>query len=181
MRVRLSRIVLVGLPGAGKSTVGPLLAERLGWDFVDPDRSIEREAGLDTAAIFRTRGEAAFRELERAAVDRALRQDDVVIAPGGGWAARPGAIDSLPRATAVVWLQVSATEAARRLEQDPVERPLVSGADMAARIGKLEGERSLAYAAAGIAVETDGITPEAVADEIAARLVSEYGVDGEAQ
>ena len=172
--------MLVGLPGSGKSTVGPLLAERLGWRFVDPDADIERETGLDTAAIFRTRGEPAFRELERGSVERAAQERDVVIAPGAGWAAQPGTLDSLPPDTALIWLQVSTPEAVKRLQRDPKERPLLSAGDMAARLGKLEGERTLSYSTAGIVVKTDDSTPEAVADEIAARLVSEYGIDGEA-
>ena len=180
MRVRLSRVVLVGLPGAGKTTVGAALARRLGWDFVDPDADIEREQGLDTARIFETRGEAAFRSLERDAVDAALHRESLVIAPGGGWAAQPGALAALPPRTGVVWLQVSTPEAVRRLERDSTTRPLLTGGDMAARIGRLETERTLAYSAARIAVNTDDSTPDEVADTIAARLVSEYGIDGEA-
>ena len=178
MRVTPVRVVLVGLPGAGKTTVGRRLAERLGWAFVDPDADVERGAGLDIAAIVREHGEPVFRELERRAVDRALTRDRVVIAPGGGWAAQPGVWDRLPEGSVVVWLQVSAAEAIRRLEQDEVVRPLLAEADMASHMVRLEGERTLAYSRAHLAVETDGSTPEAVAEQVAARLVSEYGIDG---
>lgn len=178
-RVRLSRVVLVGLPGAGKSTVAPLLARSLGFDSVDPDREIERAAGMDIAAIFRERGEATFRALEREAVRRILRRERIVAAPGGGWATQAAALESLPGRTAVVWLKVSPTEAARRLERDEVERPLLSAEDLVERLGELEGERVLAYSAADVVVETDRNTPEAVAAEVAARLHAEYGIDGE--
>ena len=178
MRVRVSRVVLAGLSGAGKTTAGKLLAERLGWTFIDPDVEVERMAGLDIAAIFRTRGEAAFRELEAAAVREALGRNPVVVAPGAGWAARAGALDELAPDTVMVWLQVAPAVAASRLEQDSASRPLLAGADMAARLIAMHAERASSYARADFAVDTDGATPEAVAAEIAARLVSEYGIDG---
>lgn len=81
---RVSRIVLTGFMGAGKSTVGALLAERLGWQLLDTDRLVENRAGLSVAAIFHSQGEAAFREMEAAAIRDASARDRVVIALGGG-------------------------------------------------------------------------------------------------
>lgn len=189
MRVRLSRVVLIGLPGAGKTTVGPILARRLGFDFVDVDRGIEDDTGMDVPTIFRERGESFFRDLERDAMVRLLESERVVLAPGGGWAAQRGAMADLPAGTVTVWLKVSAGEAARRLEHDDAERPLLRrrapdgstpDEDIAARIGRLEGERLLSYSAANIVVEADDSGPEAIVDRIAARLQSEYGIDGQA-
>lgn len=179
-RVRLSRVALVGLPGAGKSTIGVLLAARLGWAFADSDAEVERRAGLDIAAIFRERGEAAFRQLEREVVRRILERQRIVIATGGGWIAQPGTIDSLPPDATLVWLQVAPAEAALRLEEGSAERPLLVGGDVATRIAELEGERLLSYSAANIVVDTNGRSPEAIAADIAARLESEYGIDGQA-
>lgn len=179
-RVRLSRVALVGLPGAGKSTVGALLARRLGWEFADSDAEVEREAGLDIGAIFRERGEVGFRQLEREAMARCLGRDRIVVATGGGWFAQPYARASVPEDAAIVWLQVAAVEAARRLEKEGAVRPLLAAEDLAARIAELEGERLLSYAAANVVVDTNGSTPEAVVAEIAARLHSDYGIDGEA-
>ena len=180
MRVRVSRVVLVGLSGAGKSTIGPLLAERLRWRFIDPDLEVERATGLDIPAIFRTRGEAEFRQLEAAAVAAALAGERVVIAPGAGWAAQPGALDGIGGATAIVWLRIAPALAARRLEAGGPERPLLARADMASRLDRMHAERSPFYSRADIAVDTDDRAPEDVAAFIAARLAAEYEIDGRA-
>ena len=177
-RVRVSRLVLVGLSGAGKTTVGRLVAERLGWSFSDPDAEVERREGLDIAAIFRTRGEAAFREMEAAAVRAALRADRIVVAPGAGWAARDGALASVPGGTVTVWMRVGPTVAARRLEQVRTTRPLLAGSDMVSRLAAMHADRAPAYARTDFAVDTDDSTPEEVAERIAAYLVSEYEIDG---
>ena len=180
MRVPVSRVVLVGLPGAGKTTVGRLLAKELGWDFVDVDAEVEREQGLDIPAIFREQGEAGFRVHEARAVRMALERRRLVVAPGGGWAAQPGAIEAVPAGTLLLWLQVDARQAATRLQLDRVQRPLLAQGDMVSRLEQLDGERTAAYARADVVVRTDDTTPEAVAREIARRLVSEYGIDGRA-
>lgn len=180
-RVPVSRIVLVGLPGAGKSTVGPLLARALGFRFVDADAAVEDAAGLDIPAIFRTRGEAGFRELERSAVDRIVRSEHVVVAPGGGWAAQPGTIESLPAGSVVIWLQVPAAEAARRLGREAARRPLLAGQDLLVSLARMEAERLRSYSAADIAVDTADRTPEAVAAQVATQVKSTYGIDGEAE
>src|SRR6266536_1442498 len=85
-------IVLIGLPGAGKSTVGRLVAERLHAGFVDIDNLLIRKEGKPIAMIFAEKGEQAFREMERKEVEAALGNEPAVIAPGGGWAAQPGAL-----------------------------------------------------------------------------------------
>jgi len=81
-------VVLIGLPGSGKSTVGRLVAERLGAAFVDIDAIIERREGRPIALIFAEKGEAAFREMERKEMETTLAAEPAVIAPGGGWAAQ---------------------------------------------------------------------------------------------
>ncbi len=86
-------IVLIGLPGAGKSTVGRLVAERLHAGFVDIDTILIRKEGKPISMIFAEKGEPVFRTMERKEVDAALANEPAVIAPGGGWAAQPGALD----------------------------------------------------------------------------------------
>ena len=87
-------VLLIGLPGSGKSAVGRLVAEKLQAGFVDIDAIVERREGRPITMIFAEKGEAAFREMERKEVETTLAGEPAVIAPGGGWAAQPGAIDA---------------------------------------------------------------------------------------
>ena len=97
--VQVRRLVLVGFMGSGKSTVGPLLAARLGWGFVDVDATLETEEGASVAEIFRTKGEAYFREAEVRVATRVLERDRIVVGSGGGWGASAGRLRALPRGT----------------------------------------------------------------------------------
>ena len=106
--------MLVGFMGSGKSTVGRLLARRLGWVFVDLDEAVEAATGIKVAELFRTRGEAAFRQLEAEAGVAAAARAQVVIAPGGGWSLVPDRLDGLPEGSLTVWLRVRPETAARR-------------------------------------------------------------------
>lgn len=159
-------IVLVGFMAAGKTTVGRLLAEQLGWRFRDLDEEIERFTGLTVPEYFRTRGEPAFRELERRLVGALLAEPDTVVAPGGGWAAAPGALDSLPPAARSIWLRVSAEEAVRRARAAGGVRPLLDVADPLAMARQLIRDREPFYARADWRVDVDGRTPGEVAAEI---------------
>ena len=85
--------MLIGLPGAGKSTVGRLVAERLQTTFVDIDSILMRKEGKPIMLIFAEKGEPAFRDMERKEVEGALGAEPAVIVQGGGWAAQPGALD----------------------------------------------------------------------------------------
>src|SRR5688572_27764896 len=163
---RVSRIVLIGLMGAGKTTVGRLLAEKLGWAFIDLDTAIEQRIGLPVPRIFAERGEQAFRRLEEQLTDELASSDRVVMAPGGGWITNQAAT-RMPADSALFWLKVSPEEAVRRVQSDGVERPLLNrpgGALAAAR--QLAGQRDAKYAAHGIAVETEHRGPDQIVTEI---------------
>lgn len=160
------RLVLVGFMGSGKSTVGPLLAARLGWEFVDVDDAVEAEEGTSVAEIFRTKGEAYFREAEERVAAGALERDRVVIGSGGGWGASVGRLRALPRGTVAVWLRVSPEEAVRRVSGMPGVRPLLESRDPLERARRLLGQRESDYAAAGVGVDTAGRTPKDVVEEI---------------
>lgn len=158
-------MVLIGFMGAGKSTVGPLLAERLGWTFADVDAELARTSGVSVAAWFAERGEAAFRAAEAELTAELCSRDRLVLAPGGGWILQAG-LESVPRGTALVWLRVSAAEAVRRLERDPEVRPLLAGPDPLARAEALLAERERHYAVADYNVMVDGRTPAELVSEI---------------
>lgn len=158
------KIWLVGLSGAGKSTVGPLLARRLGYRFLDLDREIEARAGESVSRVFRGRGEAGFRRLEADVAARVAQEEDVVVATGGGWMARRD-IDRASGGRVRIWLRVRPETAIHRLSRDGVEpRPLLAGPDPAATLAALLAAREAAYSEAELTLETDGREPEDVVE-----------------
>jgi shikimate kinase len=162
----VSRVVLVGFMGAGKTAVGQLLAARLGWEHVDLDAEIERREGRRVARIFADHGEAYFRRLEAEATDGIAARSGVVVSPGGGWITSPGALDRMGRGTLVAWLRVSPEEAVRRAAAAPGERPLLAGPDPLAAARRLLEAREPLYRKAHLAVDTEGRTADEVAGEI---------------
>lgn len=163
-------IVLVGFMAAGKSTAGRLLADTLGWRFRDLDEEIERHTGLSVPALFRDRGESAFRELERALTAELLAEPATVVAPGGGWAARPGVLTGLPEGVVAVWLRVPAEVAVARARADGGTRPLLDTPDPLARARELLAEREPLYAGAAVHVEAGTRSPQEIVEEILERL-----------
>lgn len=158
-------VVLCGLSGAGKSTVGPLLARRLGRPFVDVDRTVESDAGRTVREIFAQDGEPAFRARERAAAQRALAGPvPAVIALGGG-ALEDDA--TLREATAhlLVWLDVPLNVLIPRVGND---RPLLDG-DTGARLAALAQKRLPRYRQARLTVDASR-PPAAIVAEICAAL-----------
>lgn len=164
-------LVLIGLMGAGKSTVGRHLAELCGRRFIDLDEEIVRRAGRTVVDLFAEAGEPGFRDVEadatRAVAELAPESRGLVVAAGGGWMTNRSARAALPTAT-TVWLRVSPVEAARRLAPERADRPLLAGVDPVARLAALLDERLPAYREATYTVDTTGRIPEAVAREVAA-------------
>jgi shikimate kinase len=166
-------IVLVGLPGSGKSTVGKLVAEALGASLIDVDGLLVREMGMPISQIFGMLGEAKFREMERDAVKAAQARDPCVIVPGGGWAAQPGQLQETKPSSLVIYLKCLPGTATKRSEQGEA-RPLLGGVDPLQRMRALLEEREPFYRQADHAVETDNHPPEAVAAEVMA-LARQHG------
>lgn len=158
-------IVLVGLPGSGKTTVGRIVAEQLGAVFVDIDAIIARREGRPISMIFAEKGESAFREMEKLEMAAALANEPAVIAPGGGWAAQPGSMEDARGRSWRVYLKTRADTAAQRAGPEGT-RPALLGEDPVARMKELLHEREARYLEAEAQVETDRRTPDQVAAEV---------------
>lgn len=164
---RVGAIALVGFMGSGKSSVGTELAARLGWGFVDTDDLVEAAAGRTIADLFATDGEAAFRELEAAAVREAASRGRVVIATGGGVVLRPENVAALRTAGAVVLLATTPAAVWERIAHE-THRPLLQAPDPVARIADLMDQRKAAYARAEYVVDTVGRSVAQVTDDVLA-------------
>jgi shikimate kinase len=164
-------IALVGLMGAGKSSVARILGQRLGVPAVDLDLELEAESGGPIARLFAQQGEAAFRNAERAALERVLAAGAQVLACGGGVVLDPSNRALLRSRCRTVWLEVAPLEAARRVASDDAARPLLAQGRPEERLNQLLGARAALYAeACELRVATDARTPEEVAAEVLRRL-----------
>ncbi len=165
---RTRPIALVGLMGAGKSAVARILGERLGATVADLDAWLEAEEGRSIAELFEREGEAYFRRREGEVLRQALEAGARVIACGGGVVLDPAHRALLRERCEVVWLEVSAAAAARRVG-DAAGRPLLRGAPAEARLAALLAERAPLYAEVSERrVDTGSLAPDAVADAILA-------------
>jgi shikimate kinase len=161
-------VVLIGPPGAGKTVVGSRLAELLGVGFRDTDHDVEARAGASVADIFVDRGEAAFRELEAAAVAEAMADHDGVLSVGGGAVLDPHTRRRLGGGC-VVFLDVGIKDAAKRVGFNR-DRPLLLGNPRAQWLRLMEVRRPIYDQLATLTVPTDGLTPDEVAERVASRL-----------
>lgn len=176
-------LYLVGMMGAGKTTVGQLLAERLQWPFLDLDQLIEAEAGRAIPALFASEGEAGFRAREEELLARiaagwrpkGTTSDGVVVATGGGAVLREVNRERMRVTGLVIWLEAEPAQLAERAIAEGAEkRPLLAGADPAERLTEMLAQRAPLYGmAAHRQIMTAGRPPEAVAEEIRSILVAQ--------
>jgi shikimate kinase len=166
----VTRLVIVGPPGALTAETGRALAERLAVPLTDTDAAVEAAAGKPVADVFVDDGEPAFRELERAAVARALEADGVVVL-GSGAVVDPLTEHALA-AEVVVFLDVSVADAARRLGFSG-QRPAALGNPRAQWLRLMERRRPVYERVAALTVSTDGLEPPAVADAVLALVPQE--------
>jgi len=158
---------LIGMMGAGKTTVGELIARRLGLDLIDTDSLVESVSGLSISAIWERDGESTFRDLESREIERiAADGRDCVVATGGGAVLRPGNVETMRRAGIVVWLRADPPVLASRVHGSDT-RPLLRDGPGGDRLAALLSDRDADYAsAAHHQVDTDSKTATEVAREV---------------
>jgi XRE family aerobic/anaerobic benzoate catabolism transcriptional regulator len=154
---RAGRIALIGLRGAGKTTLGTALAERLGVPFVELDREIERESGVSLATIFDFYGQAGFRRMERRCLDRVIEEHPrFVLATGGSIVSEPSTFERLLAACRTVWLKAAPAEHMARVVAQGDMRPMAGNRESMADLNRILAFREPLYRRADAQVDTSG-------------------------
>src|SRR5579863_6257195 len=162
-------IVLVGMMGAGKSTIGRRLSARLALPFLDADTEIEAAAGMTIPDIFESRGEADFRDGEVRVIARLLNSGPAVIATGGGAVMRQETRDRIREKAISIWLKADSDIIMRRVKRRS-DRPLLQTADPEATVERLIREREPVYGQADVTVWSRDVPHEKIVDECLAAL-----------
>jgi shikimate kinase len=157
-------IVLVGMMGAGKSTIGRRLSSRLGMPFLDADAEIEAAAGMSIPDIFESRGEPDFRDGEARVIARLLDSGPAVLATGGGAFMRKETRDRIRDKAVSIWLKVDADIIMRRVKRRS-DRPLLQTADPEATVGRLISEREPVYRQADLTIASRDVPHEKIVEE----------------
>lgn len=163
------QIWLIGFSGTGKSRLVRALAAALDWEAVDLDKLIEARAEQDIPAIFRTRGEAAFRELESAVLEETSQRSRIVVATGGGAVLAERNREAMHRRGFVACLDARPETIVERLQKagpEASERPLLHGGDPIAKIIEIKSARQPLYAQSDFIIQTDDMTPDQVTHQI---------------
>lgn len=167
-------IVIVGMPGAGKSTIGRKLAQKLGLNFFDSDAEIEKSASMTVAEIFAQHGEPAFRDVERKVIARLLLGEPCVLSTGGG-AFMDESTRAHIRARGVsIWLKADLSILAERTGRND-HRPLLKNQDRLATLAELYNRRAPVFSTADLALESDERPPEETVQRVISALCAYYG------
>jgi shikimate kinase len=165
-------VILVGLPGCGKTTVGRAVAERLSRPFLDLDEEIERREGESIGQIFGGRGEAYFRQLERQLTEELRECGGMIVSPGGGWVANPGLVALLRPPGRLVYLRVRPETALERLGANRALRPLLSRPDPLSELERLHVARQAGYESADWFVDTELYGLQRVIEEVSGLVLA---------
>jgi shikimate kinase len=174
---RKSLIFLAGFMGSGKTTIGPILANALGWDFVDIDKEIEQQTNQPIVDIFATSGEKAFRELEHHTIGELVGRADCVISLGGGTLVNEENFELIRKSGVIVYLRLSPEKIMQRVKRK-TDRPMLKdaqgrkleGNDLQKRIESLLESREPYYSKADIIIPADDLKVGMTVDEIVRRL-----------
>jgi shikimate kinase len=168
-------IVLVGMMGAGKSSIGRRVALRLGIPFIDADAEIEKAAGMSISDIFAIRGEAEFRAGETRVIARLLESGPQVLATGGGAFVNPETRAAVAAKSISIWLKAEFDVLLKRIRRRH-DRPLLKTDDPGATLRKLMQERDPTYALADLTVQSRDVLHDRIVDEIVSALAGRLGV-----
>ncbi|MDE3083612.1 MAG: shikimate kinase [Verrucomicrobiota bacterium] len=160
-----ANLYLVGFMGTGKTTIGRMVAQRLGFTLLDSDHEIERMRGRPVASIFAEEGEAAFRALEREFIERSHPAARTVVACGGGLVVQPGMLELLKKKGVVICLHASIQTILQRTAGH-AHRPLLNVDDPEARVRELYARREAVYRRAGTLILTDARSLTDVANHV---------------
>ena len=164
LRRSFSGIALIGLRGAGKSTLGRMLAEHIGWSFVELNKEIERQNGLSVAEIIALYGQEGFRRMEQAALVQLLaRKELMVLATGGGIVSEPVTFDLILNSFYTIWLKAEPEEHMARVRKQGDLRPMADDRSAMAELRNILVSREPLYARANAVVDTAGLSVDAAA------------------
>ena len=168
---RTGRIALIGLRGAGKSTIGALLAERRGVPFVELDREVERDVGMTLAAVFDLYGQAGFRRLERKALDRVVTENPrMVLTVGGGLVSDAASYEHLLATCFTVWLRASPAEHMQRVIAQGDMRPMADNRESMADLRRILSGREPLYGKADLQLSTSDRTAAQCVESLTAQI-----------
>jgi shikimate kinase len=166
----LPHLILVGLSGAGKSTVGKLVAAELKRSFLDFDTEITRRQGMSIPEIFGQRGEAYFRQLEHELTTELQELGNMILAPGSGWVTQPDTVALLHPPATLVYLKVSPEVAILRMGATDTGRPLLNRPDPRAELARLLVARRAIFESAEVVINVDHVDPQRVMRRIIEQL-----------
>jgi XRE family aerobic/anaerobic benzoate catabolism transcriptional regulator len=173
---RAGRIALIGLRGAGKTTLGTALAERMGVPFIELDREIERESGVSLATIFDFYGQAGFRRMERRCLERVIEtRPRFVLATGGSIVSEPATFERLLAACYTIWLKAAPAEHMQRVVAQGDMRPMAGNRESMADLQRILAGRTPLYQRADATVDTSGQSPADALEALTAAVESSIG------
>ena len=163
-------LILVGLPGSGKSTVGSALARELGRTFLDFDAEIARREGMTISEIFAIKGEPTFRQLEHGLTEELRELGGMVLSPGGGWVTRMDTVALVRPPSRLIYLRIRPGTAIARMGRSVAGRPLLTRPNPVGELERLLDERRIAYESSDYVVDVERVAISEVVRRIVAAV-----------